>query len=104
MTAPPFVPAIAAYETQMRDWGYAAVRESGENAQRAIASNPVARRVGCAYFRTRRMLRNLSRRTEPTDRLGQRGTTVIGQRIPGARASRASAVSRAQSRNSASAT
>ena len=61
----PLVPAIAAYETQMRDWGYAAVRESGQNAQRAIASNPIARRVGRTYFRARRVLRNRSRRTEP---------------------------------------
>src|SRR3954447_13454219 len=59
------VPAIATYETRMRDWGYAAVRESGENAQRAIAANPVARRAGRAYFRTRRVLRNLRHRTEP---------------------------------------
>src|SRR4051794_452383 len=62
---PPLAPAIAAYETQMREWGYAAVRESGENAQRAIAPNPVARRAGRAYSRTRRVLRNLNRRTEP---------------------------------------
>jgi 2-polyprenyl-6-methoxyphenol hydroxylase-like FAD-dependent oxidoreductase len=61
----PLVPAIAAYETRMREWGYAAVRESAENAQRAIAANPVARRAGRAYFRTRRVLRNLNRRTEP---------------------------------------
>jgi 2-polyprenyl-6-methoxyphenol hydroxylase-like FAD-dependent oxidoreductase len=66
----PLVAAIAAYETQMRDWGYAAVRESGENTQRAITSNPVARRAGRAYFRTRHVLRNLSRRTEPTPQPG----------------------------------
>jgi 2-polyprenyl-6-methoxyphenol hydroxylase-like FAD-dependent oxidoreductase len=61
----PLVPAIAAYETQMRDWGYAAVRESGQNARRTIAWNPVARRAGRAWFRTRRVLRNRARRTEP---------------------------------------
>ena len=54
----PLVPAIAAYDTQMRDWGYAAVRESGQNAHRATASNPVARRAGRAWFRTRRVPRN----------------------------------------------
>lgn len=47
------MPSIAAYETKMRDQGYAAVRESAQNAQRAITSNPVARRVGRTYFRTR---------------------------------------------------
>jgi 2-polyprenyl-6-methoxyphenol hydroxylase-like FAD-dependent oxidoreductase len=66
----PLVAAIAAYERQMRGWGYAAVHESGMNAQRAITSNRVARRAGRAYFRTRRTLRNLSRnlsrRTGPT--------------------------------------
>jgi 2-polyprenyl-6-methoxyphenol hydroxylase-like FAD-dependent oxidoreductase len=61
----PLLPAIAAYETQMRDWGYNAVKESGENARRAIASNPMARRAGRTYFRTRRVLRNLSRTTQP---------------------------------------
>lgn len=66
----PLVPAIAAYETQMREWGYAAVRESGANTQRAITSNPVARRVGRAYFRTRRVLHNLSPHTEPTPQPG----------------------------------
>lgn len=60
------IPAIAAYEEQMRDWGYAAVRESNENAARATASNPVSRRVGRAYFRTRRVLRNLNRRHPAT--------------------------------------
>jgi 2-polyprenyl-6-methoxyphenol hydroxylase-like FAD-dependent oxidoreductase len=61
----PLVTAVAAYETQMRDWGYAAVRESRQNAQRAIASNPLTRRAGRAYFRTRRVLRHLSHRAEP---------------------------------------
>jgi LmbE family N-acetylglucosaminyl deacetylase len=61
----PLVDALAAYETQMRDWGYAAVRESDRNAERAVASNPFARRAGRTYFRTRRALRNLNRRTEP---------------------------------------
>ncbi len=56
------VPAIAAYEAQMRDWGYAAVRESAGNAQRAITTNPVTRRAGRTYFRTRRVLSNLNRR------------------------------------------
>lgn len=55
----PLLSAIGAYEAQMRDWGYAAVRESGENARRAIASNPVARRAGRTYFRTRGVLRNV---------------------------------------------
>ena len=59
----PLVPAIAAYEEKMRDWGYAAVRESDENTRRAITSNPVTRRVGRAYFRTRGVLHSLSRRT-----------------------------------------
>lgn len=61
----PLLPSIAAYEAQMRDWGYAAVRESGQNAQRAITSNPIARRAGRAYFRTRRALSNHSVRTDP---------------------------------------
>jgi 2-polyprenyl-6-methoxyphenol hydroxylase-like FAD-dependent oxidoreductase len=56
------VPAIAAYEKQMRGWGYTAVRESTENAERAIASNPAARRIARTYFHTRRVLRNLSGR------------------------------------------
>ena len=61
----PLLNAIAAYERQMRDWGYAAVRESGRNAERAIASNPFARRAGRTYFRARRVLHTLDRRAEP---------------------------------------
>ena len=57
----PLVPAIAAYETQMRDWGYAAVRESGENARRATSASPIARRSGRAYFRLRGVGRRLAR-------------------------------------------
>ncbi|HEY0816577.1 MAG TPA: NAD(P)/FAD-dependent oxidoreductase [Pseudonocardia sp.] len=57
----PVLPAIAAYETQMRDWGYAAVRASSGNARRAVTSNSIARRAGRSYFRTRRVLRNLHR-------------------------------------------
>ena len=58
----PLVPAIAAYETRMRDWGYAAVRESGENTRRATSTGPLARRAGRAYFRTRGLVRQLARR------------------------------------------
>ncbi len=58
----PLVPAIATYETRMREWGYAAVRESQDNAHHAVVSNPVARRAGRAYFRTRRALRTLTTR------------------------------------------
>jgi 2-polyprenyl-6-methoxyphenol hydroxylase-like FAD-dependent oxidoreductase len=61
----PLVPAIAAYDSQMRAWGYAAVHQSSQNAQRAITTNPLARRAARAYLRTRRLLRNLGR-TEPT--------------------------------------
>ena len=61
----PLVPAIAAYETRMRDWGFTAVRQSRNNAQRAITSNPLARRAGRAYFRTRRALHHLSHRNQP---------------------------------------
>ncbi len=58
----PLVPAIAAYEAGMREWGYAAVRESGDNARRAITAQPLARRAGRTYFRARRVLRDLGRR------------------------------------------
>ncbi len=61
----PLLPAIAAYESGMREWGYAAVRESSRNAQRAITANPVARRAAHAYFRTRRVLAGLGRWTRP---------------------------------------
>ena len=61
----PLVPAIAAYETRMRDWGFTAVRQSRNNAQRAITSNPRARRASRAYFRTRRALHHLSHRNQP---------------------------------------
>ena len=73
----PLVPAIAAYETQMRAWGYAAVHQSSQNAQRAITTNPVARRVGRAYFRTRRVLRNLGHRTSPTPQPAVAASTEI---------------------------
>lgn len=53
----PLVSAIAAYEAQMRDWGYAAVRASSANARRAASSSPVARRMGRAYFRARGLSR-----------------------------------------------
>jgi 2-polyprenyl-6-methoxyphenol hydroxylase-like FAD-dependent oxidoreductase len=53
----PLVPAIAAYEEEMRGWGYAAVRESDANARRATTANPVVRRAGRAYFRARGALR-----------------------------------------------
>ena len=61
----PLLPAVAAYESGMREWGYAAVRESSRNAQRAITANPVARRAAHAYFRTRRVLTGLGRWTRP---------------------------------------
>jgi 2-polyprenyl-6-methoxyphenol hydroxylase-like FAD-dependent oxidoreductase len=64
----PLLPAIAAYESAMREWGYAAARESRRNAQRAITANPVARRTAHAYFRTRRVLAGLGRRTRPGQR------------------------------------
>ncbi|WP_018332595.1 FAD-dependent monooxygenase [Actinomycetospora chiangmaiensis] len=53
----PLVPSIEAYEARMREWGYAAVRASGDNARRATSSGPVARRAGRAYFRVRGALR-----------------------------------------------
>lgn len=52
----PLLPAIGGYEERMRGWGYAAVRESDENARRAVTANPLVRRAGRAYFRTRRLL------------------------------------------------
>ncbi len=58
----PLVPAIAAYEAQMRDWGYRAIRESVENARRATTAGPLARRMGRAYFRARGLGRHLPRR------------------------------------------
>lgn len=61
----PLVPAIAAYETRMRHWGFAAVRQSSKNTQRAVASNPLARRAGRTYLRTRRMLHNRRTATKP---------------------------------------
>lgn len=73
------MPAIAAYETKMRDQGYAAVRESAQNAQRAITSNPVARRVGRTYFRTRRVLRNRGRRTGSEPGRGIRAEVLAGR-------------------------
>jgi 2-polyprenyl-6-methoxyphenol hydroxylase-like FAD-dependent oxidoreductase len=61
----PLRPAIAAYERRMREWGYAAVRESSRNARRAITTNPLTRRAGRGYFRARRVLATLGRRTRP---------------------------------------
>jgi 2-polyprenyl-6-methoxyphenol hydroxylase-like FAD-dependent oxidoreductase len=59
----PLVPAIAGYEARMREWGYAAVRESGDNTRRAITAQPLARRAGRTYFRARRVLRDLGGRS-----------------------------------------
>jgi salicylate hydroxylase len=64
----PLVPAIAAYERQMRRWGYAALRESSRNARAAVTANPLARHAGRAYFRTRRLLAHLPRPSNPTSR------------------------------------
>lgn len=58
----PLLPAIAAYEEQMRGWGYTAVRESAANTRRAITADPINRRVGRGYFRARSALRHLNRR------------------------------------------
>jgi 2-polyprenyl-6-methoxyphenol hydroxylase-like FAD-dependent oxidoreductase len=57
----PLVPAIATYEAQMRDWGYAAVRRSLANSRRATSSSPVARRAGRAALRVRGALRRRPR-------------------------------------------
>ena len=58
----PLIPAIAAYEAQMRDWGYAAVRRSLAGARRATSSSPVSRRMGRAFFRVRSTGRDVARR------------------------------------------
>jgi 2-polyprenyl-6-methoxyphenol hydroxylase-like FAD-dependent oxidoreductase len=52
----PLLPAVAAYEAQMRDWGYRAVRDSLRNARQATTSNAVVRHAARAYFRVRRCL------------------------------------------------
>jgi 2-polyprenyl-6-methoxyphenol hydroxylase-like FAD-dependent oxidoreductase len=59
----PLVPAIAAYEEQMRGWGYAAVRASAANTRRATDPSPVKRRMGRAYFRARGAMRSIGRRS-----------------------------------------
>jgi 2-polyprenyl-6-methoxyphenol hydroxylase-like FAD-dependent oxidoreductase len=59
------VPAVAAYEAPMREYGFGAVRDATDNTRRAISSNPVARRTGRAWLRLCRALPPLRRRTFP---------------------------------------
>ncbi|HEX8519683.1 MAG TPA: NAD(P)/FAD-dependent oxidoreductase [Pseudonocardia sp.] len=57
------VPAIAAYEERMRDYGYAAVRTATRNTERATSNNPVARRAARGWFRLCRAVPPLRRRS-----------------------------------------
>jgi salicylate hydroxylase len=57
------VPAIAAYEERMRDYGYAAVRAAVHTAERVISTNPVARRKTRGWYRLCRAVPALRRRS-----------------------------------------
>jgi 2-polyprenyl-6-methoxyphenol hydroxylase-like FAD-dependent oxidoreductase len=57
------VPAIAAYEERMRDYGYAAVRAAARIAERGTSTNPFARRRTRGWYRLCRAVPALRRRS-----------------------------------------
>jgi 2-polyprenyl-6-methoxyphenol hydroxylase-like FAD-dependent oxidoreductase len=55
------LPAIGAYESEMVDYGFAAVRRSLQTAQQIVSDNPVGRAVAKSVLRTAATLPPLKR-------------------------------------------
>lgn len=77
------VAAIGAYESRMRDYGYAAVRESSGNTARAISTSRVARIAGRTWFRLCRTVPALKRRTFARDWSDSEGPRPEPARVAG---------------------